>query len=100
MFSLNYLLGLLSVFTVDIRNISWAYNAVVRFFSGSDIPLWLFPAFSQPGCQPCCRSSAPSAIPLSIYIGKLGPDETAGAVALQIFWLAALVIAGTVGVAA
>ncbi|MBI4927337.1 MAG: ABC-2 family transporter protein, partial [Anaerolineae bacterium] len=42
-FSLNYLLGLLAVFTLDIRNISWAYGAITRFFSGSEVPLWLLP---------------------------------------------------------
>jgi ABC-2 type transport system permease protein len=93
MFSLNYLLGLLSVFTVDIRNISWAYNAVVRFFSGSDIPLWIFPLFLVQIAN-FLPFKCTYAIPLSIYIGKLTPFETAAALALQSFWLAALVIVG------
>jgi ABC-2 type transport system permease protein len=92
-FSLNYLLGMLSVITVDIRNISWAYGSVVRFFSGSDIPLWLFPVFLSQvaGILPfkCIYF-----IPLSIYIGKLSPQEIAGAMVLQAAWLAALVFLG------
>jgi len=93
MFSLNYLLGLLSVFTVDIRNISWAYNAIVRFFSGSEVPLWLFPLFLGQIAD-LLPFKCTFAIPLSIYIGKLNASEMAGAMALQVFWLAALVIVG------
>jgi len=93
MFSLNYLIGLLSVFTVDIRNISWAYNAVVRFFSGSEIPLWLFPLFLSRAADLLPFKCA-FAIPLSIYIGKFGADEILRAVGLQVFWLAALALAG------
>jgi len=92
-FSLNYLLGMMSIFTIDIRNISWAYNAVVRFFSGSDIPLWLFPLFLSQvaGVLPfkCIYF-----IPLSIYIGKLGAQDTLWAMVLQAFWLAALAVVG------
>lgn len=92
-FSLNYLLGLLAVFTIDIRNIWWAYGAVTRFFSGSEIPLWLFPLFLSRVAD-LLPFKCTYSIPLSIYIGKFGPGETAGAVALQVFWLAALAIAG------
>jgi ABC-2 type transport system permease protein len=93
MFSLNYLLGLLSVFTIDIRNISWAYNAIVRFFSGSEVPLWLFPLFLSQVAD-VLPFKCIYFIPLSIYIGRLSPGEITGAVALQFFWLAALVILG------
>jgi ABC-2 type transport system permease protein len=92
-FSLNYLLGLLSVFTVDIRNISWAYNAVVRFFSGSEIPLWLFPLFLAQVAN-LLPFKCTYAIPLSIYIGKITSLDLAGALALQAAWLLALVIIG------
>jgi ABC-2 type transport system permease protein len=93
LFSLNYLLGMLSIFTIDIRNISWAYNAVVRFFSGSDIPLWLFPLFlSQVAAV--LPFKCIFFIPLSIYIGNLGAGETAWAMLLQVFWLAALALVG------
>lgn len=92
-FSLNYLLGLMSVFTVDIRHISWAYNALVRFFSGSSIPLWLFPLFLSQAAN-VLPFKCIYFIPLSIYIGKLGPQETAWAMALQAFWLAGLVLLG------
>jgi ABC-2 type transport system permease protein len=93
MFSLSYLLGLLSVFTIDIDNIWWAYGAVTRFFSGSEIPLWLFPLFLSRAADLLPFKCAYS-IPLSIYIGKFGPGEIAGGMALQVFWLAVLAIAG------
>jgi ABC-2 type transport system permease protein len=93
LFSLNYLLGVLSIFTIDIRNIWWAYGSVVRFFSGSDIPLWLFPLFLSQVAA-ILPFKCIYFIPLSIYIGKLGPGEVAGAMVLQAFWLAALVLIG------
>ncbi len=93
LFSMNYLLGLLAVFTIDIRSIGWAYTAVTRFFSGSEVPLWLFPLFLSRAADLLPFKCA-YAIPLSIYIGKLGPGEVTGAVALQVFWLIALALAG------
>lgn len=92
-FSLNYLLGMLSVFTIDIRNISWAYNAVVRFFSGSEVPLWLFPLFLTQIAN-VLPFKCVFAVPLSIYIGKFSPGETTRAIELQVFWLASLVLLG------
>jgi ABC-2 type transport system permease protein len=92
-FSLNYLLGVLSIFTIEIRNIWWAYGSVVRFFSGSTIPLWLFPLYLSQVADilpfKCIYS-----IPLSIYIGKFGPEETAWAIVLQVSWLLVLVLLG------
>jgi len=92
-FSLNYLLGLLAVFTIDIRNISWAYSAVVRFFSGSDLPLWLLPlVLGQIAAVLPFRCIF--SIPLMIYIGRLSAAEIGAALALQVGWLAALALVG------
>lgn len=92
-FSLNYLLGMLSIFTVDIRNISWAYNAVVRFFSGSDIPLWLFPLFLLTIAD-VLPFKCIYFIPLSIYIDRLSLNEALHALSFQVMWLASLALAG------
>lgn len=43
-FFLNFILGLLSMITMNIRNINWGYNALLRFFSGQMVPLWIFPS--------------------------------------------------------
>lgn len=92
-FSLNYLLGLLAIFTIDIRNISWAYQAIIRFFSGSEIPLWLMPVFLARVADVlpfrCIYS-----IPLSIYIGRLSGVEIGTGLALQAAWLVGLAAAG------
>lgn len=42
-FLLNFMLGMVGMVTMNIRNINFAYNAVLRFFSGQMIPLWIFP---------------------------------------------------------
>jgi ABC-2 type transport system permease protein len=93
LFSLSYLIGMMAVFTIQINNIWWAYNAIVRFFSGSEIPLWLFPVILRQAADLLPFKCA-YAIPLSIYIGNLEPAEMARGVALQVFWVAGLAIAG------
>jgi ABC-2 type transport system permease protein len=92
-FSLSFLIGLISIYTLKIENIGWAYNAVVRFFSGQMVPLWLFPTFLAQiaGLLPF---QCMFAIPLSIYIGKLSPSELSSALLLQCFWVLALVLSG------
>lgn len=92
LFSFNFLLGMVSIFTLDIRNISWAFNALMRFFSGQIIPLWIFPLFLAKIASflpfQCVFS-----VPLSIYIGKLSAQEIASGFALQLFWATILVLA-------
>jgi ABC-2 type transport system permease protein len=92
-FSLNYLLGLLAVFTIDIRNISWAYSAIIRFFSGAEVPLWLLPSFLGV-IAAVLPFRCMYAIPLSIYIGEIGPGEYLPSLALQAGWMVALTLFG------
>lgn len=93
LFSLNYLLGILAVFTIDIRSIGWAYAAVTRFFSGSEVPLWLFPlALSR--VADLLPFKCAFSIPLSLYIGKFAPHEIAPAIGLQALWLIILAMTG------
>ena len=42
-FSLNFLIGMISIYTMEMRRITWVYHAVLRFFSGQMVPLWIFP---------------------------------------------------------
>jgi ABC-2 type transport system permease protein len=67
-FALSFLMGALSVVTLDIRSYAWAYNALVRFASGEIVPLWMFP--------PALRAIAAALpfqaiffVPMSIYVG-------------------------------
>lgn len=93
LFSLAFLMGLLSLFTIDTRNISWAYNALVRFFSGQFVPIWLFPLILVKIAD-FLPFRGVFAIPLTIYIGKLPENEITAALVFQACWLIALFIAG------
>jgi ABC-2 type transport system permease protein len=89
LFSLSFLLGLLPLFAIRVDNVFWAYNSVVRFFSGSLVPLWLFPA-ALAKIAALLPFQAVFAIPLTIYIGKLPVSEIGASMGLQLFWVAAL----------
>jgi ABC-2 type transport system permease protein len=93
LFSLNFLLGLLSVVTLDIRSITWAYNGLVRFFAGQMVPLWLFPGFIG-ALAAVLPFKSIFYIPLSIYIGRLSGSEAWQAVGFQLVWISILIPLG------
>ena len=68
-FFLNFILGLLSMITMNIRNINWGYNALLRFFSGQMVPLWIFPS-ALGVISDFLPFRCIYAIPMSIYIGN------------------------------
>ncbi len=88
-FALNYLVGMISVYTLNARRIGWVYYAMLRFFSGQMVPLWIFPAFLAQVAAVLPFQSMVS-IPLSLYIGRLTYPEAARALGLQVVWVAAL----------
>ena len=91
LFHLNFLLGSLSVVTLDIRHISWAYYSVVRFLGGQMVPLWLFPPFIGILAE-ALPFQGTYYIPMSIYIGRLTGAAAMQAVGFQLIWLVALVL--------
>lgn len=93
LFSLNFLLGMVAIITLDIRSISWAYSSLVRFFSGQMVPLWLFPGFLGTLANVLPFRSI-YAIPISIYIGKLSGVAALEALIFQSIWVVALTIGG------
>jgi ABC-2 type transport system permease protein len=93
LFSLNFLLGMLAVLTLDIRSISWAYNGFVRFFAGQMVPLWLFPGAIAVLAEVLPFKSI-YAIPISIYIGKITGYAIFQGVLFQATWVAVLMLAG------
>ncbi len=90
-FLLNFILGLLSMVIMNIRNINWAYNATLRFFAGQMVPLWLFPGFLG-----ILSNILPFrciyAIPMSVYIGNYSGVSLLGVIILQLFWVFILFI--------
>ncbi|MBT9138740.1 MAG: hypothetical protein DDT31_01315 [Syntrophomonadaceae bacterium] len=93
LFSLNFLMGLLSMVTINITYLMWAYSAVVRFFAGQLIPLWFFPDGLRIVAEWLPFRSVYS-IPLAIYIGRSSPEQIIQDLWFQIFWAVVLVSVG------
>jgi ABC-2 type transport system permease protein len=92
-FSLNFLVGMVSFYSTEARHIAWVYYTVVAFLSGQYVPVWVF---SLPVARVVALLPFQGIIggPVSIYIGRLSPGETATTLALQVFWAAVLLALG------
>ena len=90
-FHIGFLLGTLSVITLDIRSIAWAYYSFVSFFSGQIVPLWLFPDFLRKIAE-WLPFQAVYYIPMSIYIKRLSGSTALQAVGIQVFWAIVLAL--------
>ena len=90
-FFLSFIMGLLSVVTMDIRSYSWAYYSLVRFTSGQVVPLWMFPAplGAILGALPF---QAVFYLPMSLYIGAY-EGSLARALSVQLAWVVVLFLA-------
>ncbi|WP_144936209.1 ABC-2 family transporter protein [Paenibacillus sp. 32O-W] len=91
LFSLNFLLGMVSVLTIDIRSITWTYNSLLRFFAGQMVPLWLFPGWLN-GLANALPFKCIFSIPLSIYIGKQTGAGVWESLLFQAVWVAGLLV--------
>jgi ABC-2 type transport system permease protein len=85
LFHISFLIGILTMITLDIRNIAWAYYSLISFFSGQIVPLWLFPDFLRKISE-VLPFQAIYYIPLSIYIRNLKGSAALQALGLQVFW--------------
>src|SRR5574342_274470 len=90
-FHISFLLGTLTVITLDIRSIAWAYYSLVAFFSGQVVPLWLFPEFLRKISE-VLPFQAVYYIPMSIYIKTLNGNAALQALGLQAFWACVLAV--------
>ena len=91
--AINFIVTVLSVWTVDALGLNMAKVAVQQFFSGSLIPLTLMPVWLGVVAE-ALPFRAVVFTPVYIYLGKLTGWEALGAIGLQAVWLAALVLLG------
>jgi ABC-2 type transport system permease protein len=90
-FMINFLMGMVSIVTLNISNISWAYMTLVMFTSGQMVPLWMFPRALAAIIEVLPFKDI-YYIPMSIYIGAY--DGSIGEALLsQTAWIIALFIA-------
>lgn len=90
-FHLDFLLGAISILTLEIHSIDWAFHATSRFFSGQFVPLWLFPGVLSTLAELLPFRSVFST-PLSIYAGVLSGNAITQAIGFQLLWLMILLI--------
>lgn len=93
LFAMNYMLGLLSILTLNIRQIAWAYNGLLSLLSGKLIPIWMFPAGAHSVMQ-MLPFRCIFDIPLNIYTGALQTAEIAKLMLFQLIWAIVLMLAG------
>lgn len=91
-FGINFLMGALSVITLDIRSYTWAYSALVRFASGQVVPLWMFPS-PLAAIAAALPFQAVYFVPMSIYVGAHEGSLVRPLLA-QAVWAIGLLLAG------
>jgi ABC-2 type transport system permease protein len=81
--------SMMSFFVISIGPFHQIKNVLIRILSGSIIPLWFFPESLQ-GVLRFLPFMYIYQLPLSIYIGRLGPLEILAQTGLQLAWLLVL----------
>jgi ABC-type uncharacterized transport system permease subunit len=87
---LNMLIGLVSFWTLEMTGFQMVYNLIGNFATGALIPLWFMPDALRAVVQ-LLPFQAIAYIPVSIYVGEPATGGLLTALALQLFWAAALV---------
>ena len=89
---IGLLMGLVAFWTVQTLGVAVIYRFAAQFFGGALIPLFLMPDPLRALAE-VLPFQAQAHIPLSIYTGRISaPEELAGAIGLQIFWVGALAV--------
>lgn len=83
----------LTFYTISPMGLRIMVASVVEFLSGGGIPLPFFPEKVQRVLELLPFASMQN-VPLRVYSGSMTAAQMQGAVALQVFWLVVLVVAG------
>jgi ABC-2 type transport system permease protein len=86
---LGMLMGLIAFWTLQAEGLQAIYGFVSQFFAGALVPLWFFPPALRLVAS-WLPFQAQAFIPLSLYMGQVPDGQVAGALGLQLFWVAAL----------
>ena len=92
---LNYIMGLVAIYTVSIVGILYPKNMLIELFSGLLVPIDWFPKWFQ-----TLSSYLPfkyiAYVPLSLYLGRIDHSVAYEALLIQLFWVILLFAAGRV----
>ena len=83
----------LTFYTISPSGLRILVSSVVEFFAGAIIPLPFFPDRVRAVFE-LLPFAAMQNVPLRVYSGSMSANEMTRAIALQVFWLAGLVIIG------
>ena len=83
----------LTFYTISPSGLRILVSSAVEFFAGAIIPLPFFPERLRDVFE-LLPFAAMQNVPLRIYSGSMSAEEMERAIALQVFWLIALVAVG------
>jgi ABC-type uncharacterized transport system permease subunit len=86
---MGMLMGLVAFWTLQARGVQAIYEFVSQFFAGALVPLWFFPPALRQAAN-WLPFQAQAFIPLSLYMGQVPAQGIAGALGLQLVWVAVL----------
>ncbi len=91
-YAINFLTGLIAIFTLRIQGFMWAKFLLVQLLSGVMIPLSMFPAWALPVLERT-PFAALGWTPVRLYMGMLSGPAAAEALAWQVGWTMLLLAA-------
>lgn len=88
---LNFMIGLVGFWTLEVSGAFHIYRMFVQFSSGALIPLWFMPSWLSGGLSVLPFSSQVF-VPLTIYVDPAPGAHTLAAIALQMVWVLVLAV--------
>jgi viologen exporter family transport system permease protein len=92
LYCLNFLAGMVVILTTSLPGVATAYHGVMVVLSGVWIPLWFYPGWLR-ALADALPFRTVFFTPLSIYVGFTHGSGLAWALASQLGWTAAMVLA-------
>lgn len=94
MFELTYIFGLLAFRIQRCWFLSWYINALTKFFGGTAVPLWFYPAFLQ-GMSYFLPFRYITFEPINILLGRVTAEQTVFCLLIALAWLLVLNVLST-----
>jgi ABC-2 type transport system permease protein len=89
MFFLEFMVGLVSFYTMNFYGVTFAKNAVFSILSGGVVPLFLFPGWLQ-GVFVFLPFPYLVSLPVNIYLGAIPVGEALAGILIQLAWTLAM----------
>jgi ABC-2 type transport system permease protein len=94
-FAFRFVMALSAFWILDVRGVSMLASLAILFFSGSILPLYLFPDFLRPVVD-WLPFAAMLQLPIEVFLGKHAGPALWGVFGFQLAWTAGLLLLGRV----